>query len=99
MSFGGPIDSMQNSQRSNKGLLRSRKRLKEIQENYPAHRKQQVLKEKNQGDEATTQGKGSIKYTERNRTFIKVLVTLLIVMMLAWWLMSRDPSAIIELIR
>jgi hypothetical protein len=99
MSFGGPIDSMQSSQRSNKGLLKGRKSLKEIQDSYPVNRKEIKPTVDDLAENKSRQDRVSYRDNERYLTFIKVLVTLLIATMLIWWLMSRDPSGVIDLIR
>lgn len=100
MSFGGPIDSMINSQKGNRRLLVGRKKLKEIQENYKASSKGELkFKEPTEDDKIALQRILEKREREqRRKRGITLLVTATIVILLLYLLYSGDFSSIIEFI-
>ena len=100
MSFGGPIDGMFDSQKSNKKLLRKRKSLKEINQSYqhPRLSETKANPQNIQDKYAKRTGRKIVK--KRKYTFImRWVVTLLISALILWLMLSIDFGQIIEAIQ
>ncbi len=102
MSFGGPIDSMINSHKSNLGLLKNRKRLKLIQDEYkssyddnPIH-----IKEGNIHEIGRFKTKIKRDRIRNNQRFILIIgLTLIITMVILFWVVTTDYSGVIDIIQ
>ena len=101
MSFGGPIDSMINAHKSNMRLLKKRKKLKEIQDEYDAHSDPNSL----HIPEGSIQEMGRFKARLRkerkrdtNRFILIVGITLVVILVILIWVVTADYSQVIDLI-
>lgn len=99
MSFGGPIDSMQISQKSNNRLLKGRKRLKEIQQDYKVS-KPSVTQESDRQQESFVDSTYQFQVNSSNSMLIiKVILTLGVVAFIAWAINQLDWNGIIDTIQ
>ncbi|MEM9324905.1 MAG: hypothetical protein AAGA85_04595 [Bacteroidota bacterium] len=105
MSFGGPIDSMINTYKSNVRLLRGRKRLKEIQAEYPKRKKietDELFRESQRADqlhqERFRKRIREFRREEGYRTLLIIVITIILLLIVFFWVISSDYSGIIETI-
>tara|TARA_Y100001972_G_C7659005_1_gene332108 strand:- start:123 stop:470 length:348 start_codon:yes stop_codon:yes gene_type:complete len=100
MSFGGPIDSMINSNKHNLRLLGKRKRLKEIQGEYKHASKAPMKVEPAHGDKLHlfhTKLRRENR-SEKQRLILIIGLTLVLILILVYWVTTADYSNLIDLI-
>jgi hypothetical protein len=99
MSFGGPIDSMQTSLKQNKKWLRGRRRLKQIQRDYPL--KSSELDSNREGARRNyhTDSQSSVKDFSLALKLVKLAVLLISIGLVFYFFATMDWTHIKEVIR
>ncbi len=100
MSFGGPIDSMINSQKENKRLMQKKKRLKEIQSRFKIRKKKEPkYHELSESERASFQLLLDKRASDsRRKQIIIFILSLLILLLLLFLLSMGDYSSILEVL-
>lgn len=100
MSFGGPIDSMINSNKHNLKLIGKRKRLKEIQGEYKHVPKSPIKVEPELGEKLNlfhAKLRRDIR-NDKHRLMLIIGLTLVLILILLYWVVTADYSNLIDLI-
>ncbi len=100
MSFGGPIDSMIYQHKSNLRLLKERKKLKEIQSGYKTEKRPPITFQEPQSGEFS-KFKQRLKLSQKkdqNRMILIIGLTLIIMLIILFWVVTSDYSGIIDVI-
>ncbi len=99
MSFGGPIDSMINSNKSNLGLLKKRKRLKEIQDEYKSTHREIAESEVTEEEKKNFQKRMKIsRRLDSIKRVISIVLTLIVLTFILYMVYTADYSGLIEVI-
>jgi hypothetical protein len=100
MSFGGPIDSMINQHKWNLRLLKERKKLKEIQSGYKAEKRPPITFQDPQSGEFSRfrQRMKVSQKKDRNRLILIIGLTLIIMLIILFWVVTTDYSGVIDVI-
>jgi len=99
MSFGGPIDSMVNANKQNLKQLGKRRKLKDIQSEYKASAGKPI-KIRESGVEEMNRFKEKLEKDKKRDHFQFILIvglTLVIMLILMFWVMTADFSGVIDL--
>ncbi len=100
MSFGGPIDSMINANKSNLRLLNKRKRLKDLASEYKTpHQKFTAPNSTKESRQLLQKQLERIKKRDQQRTIIISVIAILVTLMFFYIVYNLDYSGIIEVIK
>ena len=99
MSFGGPIDSMINSNKNNQNLLKKNKRLRELLASYKTKHQPTIEKALSKEDSLRVeQLLVKIKRQKRIRNWITIILSLTLSMLIIYWILTGDYTGIKEVI-